>query len=647
MLSKPKRIVRFLFVLSLLLMASWVFAQANFSAISGGNKHTCAINNGLAECWGSNSNGQLGNGSGSGESSLIPVRVKGFIDVGGVTSISAGRFHSCAIYQGSAYCWGSNAHGRLGNSPAGGMSATPLMINELGVGVNSVVAGNEHTCAIINGAAWCWGRDRMTFGQLGDGGAATDSESSVPVAVLNLTSGVTSIAAKWSHTCAIQNGAVWCWGRGTEGQLGNSSNANSHVPVQVRTSEANLTGATAIAAGVKVSCAIYGSNNALVCWGDNSFNQVSDGEVGAAITQAIPIAGLTAVEGVEVGGQHTCAIFDASSNGYCWGRDTQGQLGNGSGVTDSVPTAASPVMGLATGVMEITAGNNHSCAIQQDGRAYCWGSNVDGQLGDGTREARHQAMAVLVRPDAPTMLRSTAVTKNSITVEWGVSANDGGALITTYRVSWSRGGINVGNIELTFPTTSHKIDQLESGNLYKIEVFATNSLGEGSPGVLEQRTYTVPDAPTTLKSIAVTDDSITVEWDAPADNGGTPITAYEVSWRSIDDSVSMSDTELVISPATSYRIGQQSSPEHQALEPGVLYKINVLAINSVDRGPRAEPPLQQRTNARVPDAPTALRSIAVTDDSITVEWDVPASDGGTPITAYEVSWRSILMIVFL
>ncbi|MFM1751820.1 MAG: hypothetical protein RL119_782 [Actinomycetota bacterium] len=248
-----------------------------------------------------------------------------------LTPIAAGEEHTCAIVNGGAKCWGSNSHGRLGNGTTTN-SLVPVDVSGLGLGsgVTAIAAGVDHTCAIVSGAAKCWGRNYA--GQLGNGTTAT---SSLPVQVLGLDSGVTAIAAGYGHTCAIVSGVAKCWGSNSSGQLGNDSTTASRVPVDVL----NLgSGVTAIAAGAGYTCAIVSS--------------------GAA---------------------------------KCWGSNGDGELGNGDNTTSRVPVQ---VLGLSSGVTAIAAGFYHTCAIVS-GAAKCWGYNADGQLGDDTTLDRLEPVSVL------------------------------------------------------------------------------------------------------------------------------------------------------------------------------------------------------------------------------------------------------------
>ena len=194
--------------------------------IAAGVDFTCAVQKDAALCWGSNDTGQLGNGSYT--SSSVPEPVSGLES--GVTAIAASVFHACAVKDGEVWCWGENLAGALGDG-TNQNSSIPVKVAGLEGEIRMLVVGGSHTCVLTGaGGVKCWGANAS--GQLGDG--STENRNA-PVDVSGLSSGVTAIAAGGSHTCAmLENGAVKCWGRNDDGQLGDGSNTDSNVPVDVR-----------------------------------------------------------------------------------------------------------------------------------------------------------------------------------------------------------------------------------------------------------------------------------------------------------------------------------------------------------------------------------------------------------------------------
>ena len=301
-----------------------------------------------------------------------------------VTQIAAGGYHTCAVTtSGGAKCWGYNYNGQLGNNSTT-QSKVPVDVFGLTSGVASLGAGYSHTCAVTaSGGAKCWGYN--TYGQLGNN-SFTDSK--VPVDVFGLTSGVASLGAGRSHTCAVTtSGGAKCWGYNSYGQLGNNSTFDSLVPVDVF----GLTsGVASLEVGSHNACAVTVSGGAK-CWGYNGNGQLGNN---STIDSLVPadVYGLTSgVASLEMGGYHTCAVT-VSGGAKCWGYNVNGQLGNNSTTQSSVPV---DVSGLTSGTALLAGGALHTCAVTTSGGAKCWGHNGSGQLGDGTQNDKGTPTNVL------------------------------------------------------------------------------------------------------------------------------------------------------------------------------------------------------------------------------------------------------------
>jgi alpha-tubulin suppressor-like RCC1 family protein/tRNA A-37 threonylcarbamoyl transferase component Bud32 len=246
-------------------------------------------------------------------------------------------------------------------------------------GATSVAAGRYHSCAALtDGTARCWGWNQL--GQLGDN---SNEDQYVPVVVAGVT-GVTQIAAGQGLSCALQsNGAVMCWGLTPMGIRRQAYVVN------------NITAATQIAVGESHACARR-ADGKLFCWGGNDQGQLGNGTTQGQV-HAIEVPSLGGVVQVAAGAGHTCALFNDATV-WCWGRQEQGQLGNGRRSRD--PNARPGMVSGLSNVVQIAAGENHTCALLREGTLRCWGWNEMNQLGIGTDGNQVVPMAVQDLTDA-------------------------------------------------------------------------------------------------------------------------------------------------------------------------------------------------------------------------------------------------------
>ena len=248
---------------------------------------------------------------------------------------------------------------------------------------NAVTAstGAASSCAVgTDGRLRCWGSNLT--GALGDG-SGVDSLSPVTVGSATTWSKV-AVGGEFdgfsgspaAFACATRtDGSLWCWGIATSGQLGNGSVLEADTPTRVGTA----TDWSAITTGAAHACGLRGT--ALYCWGAGTVGQIGDG---GSVNRSTPT--LVAVPGgstgwatVSAGANSTCAVTD-TRRAYCWGANTFGQLGNGTTTGSAVPVQ----VGTDTTWARISAGAGTSCGVRTDTTLWCWGYNAVGQVGDGT-----------------------------------------------------------------------------------------------------------------------------------------------------------------------------------------------------------------------------------------------------------------------
>ena len=226
----------------------------------------------------------------------------------------------------------------------------------------------------------------VPVGEQGQVLLANESSGATPVVidVVGYISAVTSISAGADHACAVTSGqGVDCWGGNEYGQLGDGTTTGRPTPVQVQ----GLRGpAVAVSAGLDETCALLQTRNSLhggvvQCWGLNSLGQLGNDTIGGSSPVPELVGGLSGVVSISVGADHACALLYTATV-KCWGADSDGEDGDGGGFGTNRATPV-PVTGL-TGVNSVSAGDDYTCAVRVAVAVKCWGDGVSGQLGDGT-----------------------------------------------------------------------------------------------------------------------------------------------------------------------------------------------------------------------------------------------------------------------
>jgi len=276
-----------------------------------------------------------------------------------------------------------------GRPPAALAPAEPpapeARVSALAAGGDVHFASFSHTCAVVDGGVQCWGAGEAA--QIGDGLLARRSPH--PIEVVTAGSGATAVAAGGVHSCAVVAAEAMCWGGNTWGQIGSR---RPYIAVAPRRLEGLPGPVLRVAAGVYHTCATAGGS--LWCWGRNGVGQVGAPACGGSKNlekcKAAPlrVVGLDGeISALALGRRHSCAV--AGGRVQCWGANGRGQLGDGSATSRSTPA---PVRGVSGEVTALAAGGGHTCALA-GGRVVCWGANDNGQLGDGTAEDRREAVA--------------------------------------------------------------------------------------------------------------------------------------------------------------------------------------------------------------------------------------------------------------
>ena len=299
-------------------------------------------------------------------------------------TVSAGDSHTCGIRTtGRLYCWGNDDFGQVGDGGANIDRSIPVEVAGGATDWTAVDAGDFHTCARrATGRLYCWGGDAA--GQLGTGAGSGDQTT--PVEVSGGATNWTAVSAGPNHTCARRaTGRLYCWGVDAAGQLGNGlPNLDRPAPVPVA---GGVTNWTAVSAGRYHTCARRATGQ-LYCWGFDGEGQLGNGGPNAGRSSPGLVAGgATNWTAVTAGHRHTCARR-ATGRLYCWGWDVNGELGNGPAGTQPVPFL---VAGGATDWTSVTATNTHTCGRRSTGHLWCWGLDQFGQLGNGAPNVNQPA----------------------------------------------------------------------------------------------------------------------------------------------------------------------------------------------------------------------------------------------------------------
>lgn len=402
---------------------------SKFIELSAGYGSTLGITGqGLAVGWGYNDVGQLGIGA-----DLTTQGGPAWMDlsllqnVEGFVSLSARGKHACGVTGARrGFCWGSDANGELGNDASLISQKIPTLVDisplTSGSRFSQITSGVSHTCALADdGKTYCWGNDQND--QLGDVNSGADQPTAVQSSYTNLVSGTSlkNIFAGYRFVLGLaSDGKAYSWGIDDSGQLGDGgANANVATP--------NLFDISALTVGASFKSVIGGSyfsfglssDGKAYSWGKDDVGQLGDG--GTNTDKNIPVlmdtSNLTAGSSftmISAGEYHACGLA-SDGKAYCWGSDGQGQLGDDAGLVDKdIPVVVdTTALGAGKNFVKISCGGYFTCGISSDGKAYCWGADFNGALGDDTNYAHKSVPTAVDTSNLPTGSRIIDISAGS------------------------------------------------------------------------------------------------------------------------------------------------------------------------------------------------------------------------------------------
>ena len=387
------------------LYAKWTINQASINFVGGGDSHSLAVSStGRVYAWGNNSNNELGDGTTIGRRTPTLISFTGLQVGETIQKTSAGLIHSLALTtNGRVYAWGNNSSSQLGDGSTTNRSS-PTLINFSGLlsgeTIQTVIAGQLHSLAVTTtGRVYAWGNG--SSGQLGNG-STSNSSSPTLVNFTGLLSGETiqQVSGGAYHSISVTtSGRIYAWGFNGNGELGDGTTINQSSP--------KLISLTGLQVGETVQMVVAGSyhslalttNNRIYTWGANGYGQLASGNFLNRITPTViaftGLQGGETIQQISAGNFHFL-VLTSTGRLFKWGSNGDGQLGNGStNIGLNSPTLIE-FSGLQSGetLQHVGAGAYHSFAGTSNGRLFVWGNNGSGQLGDNT----------IIRRTTPTLI---------------------------------------------------------------------------------------------------------------------------------------------------------------------------------------------------------------------------------------------------
>ena len=437
-----------------------------FASIAVGGSHTCGLDGaGKGYCWGANMYGQLGDGTVA--SRLIPTAINpGSIVFSSIATTGANSNSMCAAEAATqkVWCWGQRSGGRLGDGKTLGQAGTPTLVSQTGINFVSTSTGLQQSCGLASGGqAYCWG-----YGGQGRLGTGSVNDQTTPTAVVQGGASYTSLSTGYSHTCAVASGGqAYCWGDNNNGRLGNGSTTDSTTPVAV--TQGGVTFAS-IRVGYYHSCALTSGGQAY-CWGYGLNGRLGNGGTGDQTTPVAVTQGGTVFASLSVGSSHSCGLTSGGQT-YCWGSGANGRLGTGGTADQTTPAAVT--QGGPT-YASISSGGSHTCALTSSGQSYCWGNAASGRLGDGSTSGTVSAPVAVTQGGLTFALVTSgyagtcALTSAGVAYCWGSNTNgqvgDGATITQRTTPVEVAGGRNFTSINLS-PIGTHACALISGGQAY-------------------------------------------------------------------------------------------------------------------------------------------------------------------------------------
>ena len=477
---------------------------------------------------------------------------------------------------------------------------------------------------------WTWGNNAQ--GQLGDG---TNIDKSIPVQVLNLIS-VIAVSAGNSHNLALKSdGTVWAWGNNSNGGLGDGTNVNRATPVKVQA----LSDIIAISAGELFSLALK-VDGTVWAWGNNTHGELGDGTLISKITP-VKVKNISSIIFIYSGDQNGMAL-KSDGTVWTWGANTFGQLGDGTTTNKSAPVQVQNLLN----VVSISAGAYHSVGLKSDGTVWTWGVNTFGQLGDGT--TTNKSVPVIV-PNLPNIKAVYAGTQHSIALRsdgivWSWGNNQFGQLGIGSQISSTTIPVQVPTLPIINSLVaggSSSFAKANDGIVWAWGLNEKGQLGNGTSNLqykpiqvigpnINPPDLTAPLVPLNLTSLGTTNTSIVLSWLASSDNVG--VSGYDIYngaylAGSTNGATTYTLTGLAKNKAYSLRVRAKDSSGNVS---SLSSPFNTMTTNS-------------NSDTQAPMMPMNLMSSNATNNGITLTWG--ASTDNVGVTGYDIYNTSTNTIV--